>query len=212
MKKVKDLNRGVWRSSIQESPLWFSLLSVVAFVLLLLFLFYLGDRLETIEDQLGYKAPATMSGSTGISRFADSSNNNGINTSRGQKVYVPVYSHIYSNGGSPILLESTISIRNTDPEHAITISSARYFDSKGIQLEQFVDKKMVLGPLETKEFLIEKRDTRGGSGANFIIKWSAEVAVYEPIVEAIMVGRTAKQHVSFKSIGRALLQRKETGE
>jgi hypothetical protein len=34
---------------------------------------------------------------------------------------------------------------------------------------------------------VEKRDTAGGSGANFIVEWSVEDAVNVPIVETVMI-------------------------
>ena len=40
----------------------------------------------------------------------------------GHTVYVPVYSHIYDKGGEPHLLETTVSIRNTNPEQPIEIT------------------------------------------------------------------------------------------
>ena len=45
-----------------------------------------------------------------------------IKLSDGQTVYVPIYSHIYSGiKARPFDLAATLSIRNTDPTHAITL-------------------------------------------------------------------------------------------
>jgi hypothetical protein len=38
---------------------------------------------------------------------------------------VPRYSHISSSGGAGILLETTLSVRNTDLEHPIRIDRVR---------------------------------------------------------------------------------------
>ena len=38
-------------------------------------------------------------------------------------LYVPIYSHISANGGTPFLLESTLSIRNVSPARSIVIES-----------------------------------------------------------------------------------------
>ena len=52
--------------------------------------------------------------------------------SKGQLVYVPVYSHVYyGDYERKILLTGLLSIRNTDPAHAITIVKADYHDSDG---------------------------------------------------------------------------------
>jgi hypothetical protein len=122
---------------------------------------------------------------------------------------VPVYSHIYANGGQPHLLEATLSIRNLDPKRAITIKSVKYFDTKGALLKEYLDGEMELAALATAGFLVEKWDTRGGSGANFIVVWDAEEPVYEPLIEAVMVGFSDANSISFTSPGRALIERKE---
>jgi len=122
---------------------------------------------------------------------------------------VPVYSHLYADGGKPHLLETTLSIRNLDPKHAISIKSVQYFDTRGSLIKEYLDGKMRLGPLETTAFLVEKHDPRGGSGANFIVVWDAGEPVYEPLIEAIMVGFSEGNSISFTSPGRALIKRKE---
>ena len=57
--------------------------------------------------------------------------------------------------------------------------------------------------------MIPERDKSGGSGANFIVAWKAAEPVYEPIVEAVMVGLNRNQSISFKSFGRPLIERVE---
>ena len=55
-----------------------------------------------------------------------------IKLSDGQTVYVPIYSHIYSGiKARPFDLAATLSIRNTDPTHAITLLAVTYYDSDG---------------------------------------------------------------------------------
>ena len=50
--------------------------------------------------------------------------------SNGQTIYVPAYSHIYSgNRETPFLLTATVSIRNTDPKHQITITLVDYYET-----------------------------------------------------------------------------------
>ncbi|MCU7836093.1 MAG: DUF3124 domain-containing protein [gamma proteobacterium symbiont of Taylorina sp.] len=65
---------------------------------------------------------------------------------------------------------------------------------------------MLLKPLQSTEILIEMKDTRGGSGANFIVEWVSDLPVYEPVIEAIMVGNS-NNNVFFKSTGRSLSER-----
>ena len=182
-------------------PLLLTVLSGLSFIALLLLLLFVGNSFETLENRLSFQLPTAGQGN-GNGAY-------GIEIVDGQTVYVPVYSHIYADGGRPHLLETTLSIRNLDPKRAISIKSVKYFDTKGLLIKEYLDGKMRLGPLETTAFLVEKRDTSGGSGANFIVVWDAEEPVYEPLVEAIMVGFSGNNSISFTSPGRALVKRKE---
>jgi len=182
-------------------PLLLTVLSGLSFVFLLLLLLFVGNSFETLENRLSFQPPTAGQG--------NGSGAYGIEIVDGQTVYVPVYSHIYADGGKPHLLEATLSIRNPDPKRAISIESVKYFDTGGALIKQYLDGKMRLGPLATTAFLVEKRDTRGGSGANFIVVWDAEEPVYEPLIEAVMVGFYKDNSISFVSPGRALIKRKE---
>ena len=122
--------------------------------------------------------------------------------SKGQRIYTPAYSHIYSgNKERPFLLTVTLSIRNIDPVHQIKITLVNYNESKGILVKQFIDKPVSLEPLESLRFVIPERDKRGGSGANFIVEWQSVRPVNRPIIEAIMIGTQSTQGVSFTSRG-----------
>ena len=115
-----------------------------------------------------------------------------------QAAYVPVYSHIYYDGGRPYLLETTLSIRNVDPKEPVYVSKADYYDTKGKLSNEKVDRLIKLGPLQTIEFLIERHDASGGSGANFIVEWhAADKNVHAPLIEAVMVGRSGTNAISF---------------
>ena len=181
-----------------KHPLLLTVISGLSFVALLILMFFVGEGFDTLEERLRYEGPdltQTLSGGA-----------YGIEMTAGQTVYVPAYSHIYSRGGKPHLLETTLSIRNSNPEHSIWIQSVRYYNTAGSLVENYLDGKLQLGPLETTEFLVEKHDTRGGSGANFIVIWSAAQPVYEPIIEAVMIGITREHTISLLSPGRPLVK------
>jgi len=182
-------------------PLLLTVLSGLSFVFLLFLLLFVGNSLDTLENQLRFQPPAAGQGK-GNGAY-------GIEIVDGQTVYVPVYSHIYANGGKAHLLETTVSIRNLDPKRAISVKSVKYFDTEGSLIKEYLDGEMRLAPLGTTAFLVEKHDTRGGSGANFIVVWDAEEPVYEPLIEAIMVGFSDANSISFASPGRALVKRDE---
>ena len=125
--------------------------------------------------------------------------------SKGQLIYVPAYSQIYSgNRERPFLLTVTLSIRNIDPNHQIKITVVDYYDTQGKLLEKHIDKPIMLNPLESLRYVIPEKDASGGSGANFIVKWQSGKPVNPPIVESIMISTQAQQGVSFTSRGREI--------
>ena len=132
-----------------------------------------------------------------------------IEITDGQTLYVPVYSHVlYRSAEHPYALAITLSVRNTDPERAITLTEVSYFDNDGVILERYVSEPKTLGPMASTEFFIGQSDLRGGIGANFVVTWEAGTEVYEPVVEATMVGTAGTQGVSFLSQGRVYQERK----
>ena len=123
-------------------------------------------------------------------------------TSSGQKVYVPVYSHIYyGDRERPFLLSSTLSIRNTDMKKKITVITVDYHDTDGKLIKKLITKKTVIRPLETIRFVISESDKSGGSGAKFIVEWRAEKDVTAPLIETVMIGTRSGQGISFTSRG-----------
>lgn len=185
-----------------SSNLTLSLVGAAGFLVIILLITYLANLLEsieTLEDQLQYQPPEHYHpANTGA---------NGILIVDSQTVYVPAYSHIYARGGTANLLETTLSIRNTDPDNGILINTVDYYNTQGKLVKKYLDKAVKLGPLQTTAFLVKKKDASGGSGANFIVTWSAEQPVYEPVIEAIMIGASNNQPISFISQGRPLAKR-----
>ena len=124
---------------------------------------------------------------------------------KGQTVYVPVYSHIYSgNREQPFYLAATLSIRNTDLKHAITLTAVDYYDSEGKFLEHYLDKAFSLNAMATKRYVVPESDKSGGSGAKFIIRWQSDQPVAEPLIESVMISTKTQQGISFTSRGRVL--------
>jgi hypothetical protein len=112
--------------------------------------------------------------------------------SAGQSLYLPVYSHLYHGEVNPktgkpseTLVSTHVSIRNTDMKTALKVASARYYNTEGKLLREFLAAPQTLPPLGTYELYIPRSDSSGGSGANFIIEWSAEKQINPPLVEAL---------------------------
>lgn len=118
--------------------------------------------------------------------------------------YVPSYSHVYRNNGRPLLLESTLSVRNTDPQYSLRIHSVEYYDSKGKMLKSYVDETLSLEQLSSVEYLSEKMNEEGGFGAFFVVLWSSDNVLADPIIESVMIESTSDKQISFVSRGKTL--------
>ncbi|MGD8563019.1 MAG: DUF3124 domain-containing protein [Desulfarculaceae bacterium] len=131
----------------------------------------------------------------------------GCKAVKGQTVYVPVYSQIYYYQIKRELnLAVTLSVRNTDMNKPLTITEVVYYDTDGNKLKNYQDKPTKLGPLATAEYVVEEKDTKGGAGANFIVRWTAASPVSQPVIESVMIGTFAGNGISFLSQGRVIEQ------
>lgn len=164
---------------------------------LIIYAFYLNQRLTGFEDSLKYRPPAVDLKGVDEQELAKLASN----PARGGTVYVPAYSHIYRTNGAPNLLTITLSIRNTSPESGIVVKSVRYFDTKGHEVKSFLDRALSLAPLESTEFFVDREDSSGGSGANFLVEWLADQVVSEPVIEAVMADTERQQGIVFVRSG-----------
>ncbi|WP_022850729.1 DUF3124 domain-containing protein [Limisalsivibrio acetivorans] len=125
-----------------------------------------------------------------------------VDKSKGQTVYIPVYSEIYAGARSkPMDLVVTVSIHNTSSEESILLEKVDYHDTSGNLIKHYLDKPLLLGPLATAQYIVREKDDTGGSGANFIVKWSAKEKVPQPVTESVMIGAKSSLGISFVSPG-----------
>jgi hypothetical protein len=175
------------------------LVALGALVLLVLALLVitigLKGSVDRFETELHYRAPHLTESHGELPAE---------NIAMGQTLYVPVYSHIYIHEGEPYPLTATLSIRNTDSGSPLYVKAVRYYDSTGKLVQSYLERPLMLGPLAATEFLVEERDVRGGSGANFVVEWVSQAFVTEPVIEAVMIGATSQQGISFVCPGRVL--------
>lgn len=130
-----------------------------------------------------------------------------IERSRGQTLYVPVYSHIYAGDREqPIDLAVTLSIRNIDMKAPISILAVDYYDTDGTLLKHYLSAPSRLGPLASTRYVVKESDKSGGSGANFIVKWTSELPVNPPLVESVMISTRGQLGISFNTRGEVLFQ------
>ena len=185
---------GMYPSGKNRTSLIWTSIGGIALVLLIVLIISLGNELKTIKDELDHHSLETTFG---------------IDISEAQTVYIPIYTYIETGADETQQLDSTLGIRNSDPEHAITITSARFYDGRGNLVKEYLDTGSVdLAPLEARALQINKSDFGDiGAAANFIVAWKSDVPVYEPIIDAIMYGFINGKSITFKSVGRPLAQR-----
>ena len=157
------------------------------------------SRLSGIEDQLNY-APARNFVPPNLDDY-DAGDSTAEQLTDRKVFYVPAYSHIYCQGGSAFPLETTLSLRNVDPRKPIYVESVEYYDTDGKLARTFVERLIKLSPLQTIEFLIERRDSSGGSGANFLVRWGSKSNVNKPLIETVMVGTAGAQGICLGRTG-----------
>ena len=128
--------------------------------------------------------------------------------SRGQVVYVPVYSHIYiGDRERPFLLAVTLSIRNTDMLNPMIVKKVTYYNSQGKLLEEYIDTPVTLEKMSATRFVVDESDKAGGSGASFLVEWESEKPVSAPIIETVMIGAKTQQGISFTSRGQVIREK-----
>jgi hypothetical protein len=122
-----------------------------------------------------------------------------------REVYVPAYSSVRAKAGrSRIDLARTLSIQNTSRDHPLVLERIDYHSTEGGLIQAFLPQPVALKPLGTMEVFLPEDDTRGGTGANFVVAWAAAGPVPEPVIEAVMLGTSGNTNYSFVSQGRSM--------
>lgn len=122
------------------------------------------------------------------------------------RVYVPIYSDIYVDiQNQKNLLSATLSIRNTSDSDTLFISKLEYYNTAGELVRNYLDTNNIVAIPEmgTINYVIEREDETGGSGANFIIESYAN-SMMDPIFQAIMIGEYANKGFSFTTHGHEI--------
>lgn len=119
-------------------------------------------------------------------------------------VYVPVYSDIYSvHRLKSILLTSTLSIRSTSLTDTTYINSIEYYNTHGKLVKSFIARTLILSPMQSIDYVIDRDDTSGGVGANFLVTWGANKNT-KPLVQAVMISTSGQHGLSFVVDGVSL--------
>lgn len=128
-----------------------------------------------------------------------------------EEVYVPVYSDIYHlNGERKFSLTVTLSIRNVMSDESIFIGNVDYYDSEGKMIRKYAEKTIELKPLQSIEFIVEQDEDEGGAGANFIVSWGGASSLNPPVIQAVMIGTSSQQGISFVTDGVRINKKTES--
>ena len=88
--------------------------------------------------------------------------------------YVPVYSSVsMSQGKLRADFSVTLSVHNASETRPLVLKRIAYFDTAGKIVENYLKSPIALKPFSTIEVFIASSDTRGGTGANFVVDWAA---------------------------------------
>ncbi len=116
--------------------------------------------------------------------------------------YVPIYSDIYVDAlNQKSLLAATLSIRNTSYHDSLFVNKIEYFNTDGDLVREYIKKPISLKPMATINYVIEREDDLGGSGANFIVGLSAKNEAINPIIQAVMIGEKGNKGFAFTTEG-----------
>lgn len=135
---------------------------------------------------------------------ATSSGAEGPILTKGQTLYLPIYSHIWH--GNRVVdqryplknpVSALVSIRNTSLKTPIRILTAKYYGTDGKLLKDYLAGPKAVAPMGTLELFVEKDESEGGSGANFMIQWEASTPTNPPLVQAVHADIKGHQTLTF---------------
>ena len=123
-----------------------------------------------------------------------------------QTEYVAAYSTVRLGGGKgKVGLATTLTVHNTSEKRPLILLRVDYFGTAGNLLHRYLADPIAIRPLGSAETFVPAEDTRGGTGANFIVEWAADGQIADPLIEAIMVGTRGAQGFSFTSRGKTMI-------
>lgn len=138
-------------------------------------------------------------GASVTAAFAD------INLSKGQTVFVPAHSFVYvGNEPNKINLALTLTVRNTDPAHEISVRFIDYHDQDGRLIRAFLPAPQQLKPLAAMHIFIQEKDVSGGYAPSFLVQWRAAKAVNQPIIESVEVATKSGQGITLVNKGQPI--------
>lgn len=196
------VNLILWQNQVINLEIeLFSLMKRYFFLLVMFFVLLTSCDNESVRQQakIGTLAQSSNTTTTPSNRVTQAVEK----IATGETIYVPIYPKIYHLENQTLDLTAALSIRNTDLENPIILTSVRYYDSNGKLVKQYIDCAKRLEPLASMDFLATTQQAKG-IGTSFIVEWVAEKNVNPPILEGVMLSTVSTQGISFTSVGRVI--------
>ena len=123
-----------------------------------------------------------------------------------QTFYVPIYSDIYTDRDNrKVLLAATLSVRNTTLKKSLYINKIDYYSTDGELVKSYLKEPIELPAMATLNYIVEKEEDKGGSGAKFIIEVEGIDETVKPVIEAVMIGNFSNKGFAFSTQGTPVL-------
>jgi hypothetical protein len=107
-------------------------------------------------------------------------------------------------GKGKVGLATTLTVHNTSEKKPLILLRVDYFGTAGNLLHSYLAAPIAIRPFGSAETFVPAEDTRGGTGANFVVEWAADGQITEPLIEAVMIGVIGTQGFSFTSRGKTM--------
>lgn len=125
---------------------------------------------------------------------------------RGQRVFLPVYSEVpYGDRNAALNLAVTVTLRNLDANHVITLKRVDYIGIKGNVVKSFLGDGIVK-PMAAEIYVVRESDRTGGASAGFLVEWESSSPVLPPLLEGVMVNGAYNQGMAFVTSARVLAE------
>ena len=123
-------------------------------------------------------------------------------------VYVPAYSDIYYETESKkTYLTVILSLRNISYTDTLFFDKIEYFDTNGKLLRSYIEKVLMLRPMESMEYIVAASEKKGGAGANFVVSYMARSSLKNhPLIETVMMGNLDNYRFAFSSRGVEIIE------
>ena len=112
-------------------------------------------------------------------------------TAAGQSIYLPIHTRIVGDDGSTRLTVN-VAVRNTDESRPILVTLVRHRDADGNTVRDYLRAPARLAPKAILDVVLNDPDGPGPA-ASVLVEWVADRPVAPPMVEAVMIGRSARR-------------------